>query len=770
MMGPMRRLLLPLAILAALAGGAAVIATPWLRGLSSLVVEKFNGRRWDFPSRIYADTFLVYPGLDLRAAGFSERLQRLGYRPVERPGDLGPGAYRWGDDGIDLFPHDSPDPAAAPNPPLVHLALAGDTVTSLREVDSGAEIFALPLEPEAISGFYDTTWEQRREVKLAALPPLLVQAVLLTEDRRFYRHHGVDPLGILRATLTNLRSGGVVQGGSTLTQQLIKNFFLTEERTLRRKGLEAVMAVLAERRYEKDEILEAYLNEIYLGQNGLQGIFGVWEGARFYFGRPPEALSTGEIALLVGLIRAPNYYSPHRSPERAQARRDVVLGVLRDEHAVSDDQYHAAVAEPLRTAPTRGGANAAPFFADFLRHELAQAYAPEILTTEGLSLFTNLDVQLQLIAVDAVRAGLADLERRYPRLAERRPEGRLEAALVALRPQTGGVVAMVGGRDYGVSQFNRAVQAHRQPGSVFKPIVFLAALEVAARQGQGLTPASPLLDEPFAWSYDGRTWQPENYGDRYLGPVTARTALEQSLNAATARLAQQTGVPAIIETAQRLGIASPLPVLPAVVLGAAEVTPLEIAQAYAVIANQGLRAEARAVSKVVDRGGRLVERRPIAVERVASAESAFIVTHLMKGVLERGTGRAARAHGFTRPAAGKTGTTNEARDAWFAGFTPDLVAVVWVGFDDNAPLGLTGAEAALPIWTEFMQRATAASPPADFPPPSGVALVRIDPYTGGIATADCPETLLEAFALGQQPTAACAAHSRPAEPPPPPAP
>ena len=737
---------------------AAIVAYPILRALDAQVVETLNGRRWDFPSRIYADAFLLYPGLDLAAAGFSERLQRLGYRRVDGDAALRKGDFRQRADGIDLVLHDPPTPGEAPSERAVHLAVDGPVLTTIRDLRSGEELFALSLEPEVVSGLFDTTWEARREVRLDTLPPLLPRAVIVVEDRRFYDHHGVDPIGILRAALANVRSGSVVQGGSTLTQQLIKNFFLSEERTMHRKAVEAAMALLAERRYEKNEILDAYLNEIYLGQNGVQGVFGVWEASRFYFARAPEELTVGEIALLAGMIRAPNIYSPFRSPERARARRDVVLGLLRDDGAIDEADYRAALAEPLRSAPPAVAANAAPYFVDFLRDELAGAYAPELLTTRGLDISTSLDVGMQQQAVAAVRDGLAELERRHPALSAD-PGRQVQAALVALRPQTGGVVAMVGGRDYATSQFNRVTQARRQPGSVFKPLVFLAAYERAQHDGQPFTARTELLDAPFDWAYDGQVWRPANYGNHYLGAVPVRTALEQSLNAATARLAEQTGLAAILDTAHQVGINSPLPAVPSVVLGAGEVTPFEIAQAYAVLANQGLRAEARAITKVVDRQGQIVERHPLTVERAVSPESAFLVTYLMKGVLDRGTGHAARQRGFTRPAAGKTGTTNDGRDAWFAGFTPELVAVVWVGFDDGAPLGLTGAEAALPIWTSFMLRATAASPPADFVPPAGVALVRIDPYTGGIATAQCPETLVEAFPRGSEPTSPCPQHS-----------
>jgi penicillin-binding protein 1B len=754
----MRRILLAClvaAVVAAVAGG--LFAARYVWRLDAVVVDKFNGRRWDFPSRIYGEPFLVYPGLNLEAAGFFDRLARLNYRPTDAA-TLRKGDYRRTPAGADIFLRDFAYPGDHIDDRLIHLDLADGVVTAMRNVDSGDELFALPLEPEQISGLYASTWEQRREVRLAELPPLLVRAVLLTEDRRFYDHRGIDPIGVLRALFTNVRSGEIVQGGSTLTQQLMKNFFLSEERTLERKLKEGVMALLAERRYSKDEILENYLNEIYLGQNGLQGIFGVWEASQFYFARTPQDLSLADIALLAGLIRAPNSYSPYRSPERALRRRDIVLRLLADHGDISAEQYAAARAEPLRTAGISAGGNTAPYFVDFLREDLARNYPTEVLTSEGLDIFTTLDVQLQKTAVAVITEGLAELEQRHPRLLEGGPERRVQAALLALRPQTGGIVAMVGGREYQSSQFNRTTHAARQPGSVFKPVVYLAAFEAARTAEDPITPASPVVDEPFEWNYDQRVWRPANYDDEYFGTVTTRRALELSLNAATARVAYRIGLDPILAMAQRLGFAGPLPAYPSVVLGAAEVTPFEVAQAFAVIANQGLRAAVRAANKVVDRQGLMVERRPLEVERIASPEAAYLLTHVLEGVLDRGTGQGAREHGFTRPAAGKTGTTNDGRDAWFAGFTPDLLAVVWVGFDDGAPLGLTGAEAALPIWTAFMQRATAALPPTAFHSPTGVALVRIDPYTGGIATPTCPETLVEAFWRGQEPTAACPAH------------
>jgi penicillin-binding protein 1B len=748
------------ASLAALAvlGGTAAAALAWLYGrhLEAIVVAKLEGRRWALPSRIYSDAFLVYPGLDVDAAALFARLDRLGYREGTAAA-LRKGDYRRTAAGFEVHLHDFAYPGGDVSGQLVRVQLVGGRVGRIEDA-AGTERFSFQLEPEVITGLYDTVWEERRLVTLDRVPPLLVRAIITTEDQRFYSHHGIDFIGILRALLVNLRHRAIVQGGSTLTQQLVKNFFLTDERTVRRKLRELVLAPIVERRYTKAQILEAYLNEIYLGQHGLQGIFGVWEGAHFYFAHPPEELTVGEIGLLAGLIRAPNRYSPHAHPAAARERRAVVLQLLHEAGDITDAQYREALAEPLRTGPVGGRGNAAPYFVDFLNGELARHYPREVLITEGLRIFTGLDPQLQRLAQQTLRLGLEDLERRYPRLRGATPEERLQGCLIAMQPQTGEIKAMVGGRDYRATQYNRAVRARRQPGSIFKPFVYLAAFEQAPDAAVPVTPVSRLTDEPFEWAYDAQVWRPENHRDRYFGNVSVRQALEFSLNAATARLAQSIGLDPILDLARRLGITSPLPPYPSVVLGALEVSPFEIAQAYAVLANNGLRAEPRATRKVVDADGRPIERYPVEVVRVASPEAAYLVTHLMEGVLARGTGAGARALGFARPAAGKTGTTNDARDAWFAGFTPELLAVVWVGFDERKPLGLTGAAAALPIWTAFMKGATAAAAPSAFVPPPGVTLVRIDPLSGAKATPDCPETIEEAFWRGQEPTNACPLH------------
>ena len=583
-------------------------------------------------------------------------------------------------------------------------------------------------------------------------------AILAIEDERFYHHHGIDPVSIVRATWVNLRSGGVVQGGSTLTQQLMKNFFLTDERKYSRKIKEAIMALIAERKYSKDEILENYLNEIYLGQRGSQGIFGVWEASQFYFSKPMSDLTVGETALLAGLIRAPNKLSPYRSVDAATKRRNVVLAKLLDDQIITRKQYEAAMREKLPHRELIKVTNDAPFYVDYLRRELAENYSNDALTREGLRIFTSLDLRLQRIAERSLSEGLKKLEQSYSNLRRKGDDDSLEGAIIVIRPQTGEIKAMVGGRSYQKSQFNRVFQAKRQPGSVFKPFVYLAALMAGADGGKKFTPVTMVEDSPFTWNYEGQEWQPGNYNDEYFGTVTLRRALEKSLNSATARVARDVGIKRVSDIAHRLGIQSSLPIVPALALGAAEVTPLEVAVAFSTLANNGVRATPLTVKQVMDPTDRVLEKRDVRVEKVLSPQLAFLMNYLLKGVLDRGTAEFARRWGFTRPAAGKTGTTNDYKDAWFVGYTPDLLAVVWVGFDGQSKLGLSGAQAALPIWTEFMKQATAGTPITDFIPPPGIKIVEIDPLSGQLATPNCPYVLREAFLEGDEPTGTCPLH------------
>jgi penicillin-binding protein 1B len=499
-----------------------------------------------------------------------------------------------------------------------------------------------------------------------------------------------------------------------LTQQLVKNFFLTDERTISRKIPEAVMAVIAERKYSKQTILENYLNEIYLGQRGSQGIFGVWEAAQFYFSKPLTDLSVGETALLAGLIPAPNRLSPYKSADAATKRRNIVLAKLLDDKIITRKQYDEALKEKLPQRALVKVTNEGPFFVDYLRRELEENYSTEVLNKEGLRIFSSLDLQMQRMAERALVEGLKKLESTHPALKRKGEDDGLEGAILVMRPQTGEIKAMVGGRNYSRSQFNRAFQAKRQPGSVFKPFVYVAALLHGGQSGTKYSPDTVINDSQFTWAYDGQEWQPHNYNNEYFGAVTMRKALESSLNSATSRVAQDVGIRRVRELAHKLGIQSSLPAVPSLSLGAAEVTPLEVAVAYATLANNGQRNRPLAVKQVVDQHSKVLERRDVRPERVLSPQLAHAMNQLLKGVMDRGTAASARRAGFTRPAAGKTGTTNDYKDAWFVGYTPDLLAVVWVGYDGPRKIGLSGSEAALPIWTEFMKNATASMPVTDF--------------------------------------------------------
>jgi penicillin-binding protein 1B len=505
------------------------------------------------------------------------------------------------------------------------------------------------------------------------------------------------------------------------------------------------------------EILETYLNEIYLGQRGSRGIFGVWEGAQFYFGKEPRDLLIGEAAMLAGLIRAPGHLAPAKNPEPAKRRRDEVLRALLENGDITTEEYHQALDEPLPERAASTAATGAPYFVDYVRGEIEAQYPLNTLTSEGFRIFTTLDPSLQREGERAVANGLTALEKRHPALTKK-PEP-LEAALLAIQPRTGEIKAMVGGRSYARSQFNRVTDAERQPGSVFKPIVFLAALEEEEQKGgRQFLPTRRIADTPFTWTYDGRSWSPENYKGEYHGDVTLRQALELSLNSATARMAQEVGLDHIHDVAVRLGLPEGLPKVPAMVLGGVEVTVYEVAQAFATIANLGFRAETSAIRAVLDGEGNPITRASLGASQAVSPRVAYLVTNLMQGVFDRGTAKLARTAGIEFPAAGKTGTTNEGRDTWFVGFTPDLLVIVWVGFDRNDVVGLSGAQAALPIWIDFMRAATVGLPGTSFLVPPGIQTVTIDPASGALATTRCPERFDESFFDSEAPTEPCPLH------------
>jgi penicillin-binding protein 1B len=720
--------------------------------LDAIVRDRFEGRLFRVPSRVLSAPSVLYPGMDWERADLRGALARLGYRPKSEEGPLAAGRFRWSRELVELHRRRFAHPTREEPSLQVALSLRGTKIERIEDGE-GRELRFLVLEPELVGAYFGPERAQRELVSIDELPAHAVEAVIAVEDQRFLSHWGVDPWRVAGAFLANLQSGRVVQGGSTLTQQLVKNFFLTPERSLRRKAQEAWMALIVEARYSKQAILESYLNEIYLGQRGATAIHGIGEASRHYFGKRAADLSLAESALLASLVSSPNGRSPYRHPEEALERRNLAVKLMADQGRVEESQATAALAEPLGLAQVTPAPREARWFLDFLRLQLPEFYDEAALTHEGLRIYSTLDLRLQRLAAKVVREGLERLEADRPKLAEAPTP--LQACLVALRPQTGEVLALVGGRDYGRSQFDRCTQARRQVGSAFKPFVYAAGLEPVLG-GPTITLASLLDDTPLSvHTPGGKTWRPANYDRTFHGQVRPPEALARSLNVATARLGIAVGPERIVEVARRLGIESPLPAVPSLALGSADLSPLEVARAYATLGNGGVRPELRAFEDVVDASGERVERQPVDSERVLDPGTAFLVTELLQGVVDRGTGRSIRTAGIRGPVAGKTGTTNDLKDAWFAGFTPELVVVVWVGFDEPQSIGLAASRVALPIWTQFMLEATGGEVAGRFVPPAEVARVDIDPVSGARALADCPRREATWFVRGTEPSNVC---------------
>lgn len=588
--------------------------------------------------------------------------------------------------------------------------------------------------------------ENRTPVILSDVPEALIKALVATEDTRFYSHRGLDYRGIARALYRNVRSGKVLEGGSTLTQQLAKVLFLTPERSYMRKVKEMALALKIEQRYTKQEILSLYLNQIYFGS----GAYGVEAAAQTYFGKQVKDLALAECALLAGIPRSPKYYSPFKSRENAFSRRSHVLNRLVATGTITEEQAREASRTPLPTQPTiqQKGPAPAPYFVEYIRQKVEERFGSSILYSGGLNIYTSINNILQSYAEKALVTGLERLE---PKLYRKRKQLQpLQAAIIAMDPSTSQIRAMVGGRDFSKSQFNRAWQALRQPGSAFKPIVYAAAIE------RGFSATDMLSDTPMSIKIDAKkTWTPENFTRTYQGDVTLRNALAQSLNVPTVRLMSKIGIEETIRYARMLGIKSPLKAVFPLALGSSDVTLLELTSAYSVFANGGIRLEPVAILLITDSNGRVLYSNDSLPAQAMKPETAYIITNLLKGVIERGTGGKARELG--RPVAGKTGTTNDYRDAWFIGYTPSLVAGVWVGYDDQRSLGpkATGSRAALPVWLDFMKQAHQNQDPVDFSIPNGILFRNIDPRTGLLSTEQCKQSLREAFLPGTEPHKFC---------------
>jgi penicillin-binding protein 1B len=717
----------------------ALLAAGFTLYLDIRVRSEFEGRRFALPARIYARPLELHAGLRITQADVVDELRQLGYREAPPEGESGWFAKTGDSLEVALRPFvfwDSRQPAKR-----VNVIFDGGKVAALRDA-GGAELPLARLEPLAIGGIYPAGNEDRVLVRLADVPKHFLQTLIAVEDRQFYAHAGFDVRGLARAARSLF--SGRVQGGSTITQQLVKNFFLTPERTVERKLTELVMAVLLELHYGKDEILETYLNEIYFGQDRDRAIHGVGLAAQFYFGKEVQHLNPAESALLVGMIRGPAHYDPHRHAQRALERRNFVLREVRDEKGITAEEYAQARASPLNVSKKAGmGTTPYPAFLQLVHRQLRRDYDEADLRTEGLRIFTTLDPRVQEAAEAALTKRLAqfDKERRFGR------EPGLEGAVVVSDPQSGELHALVGGRDPRYRGYNRALDASRPVGSLLKPAIYLTALADSARY----TLITPIDDGPFVWKSRGAPdWQPANYDKKFHGLVPLRTALAQSYNAAAARLGTEIGIERVLDTVRRLGVDRPMRPFASTLLGAIELSPLEVAQMYQTIASGGFRSPLRAIREVTTQEGRPLTRYPLAVEQVFAPEPIYLLAAAMQDVVREGTAQSLSK--FLPPeiaVAGKTGTTDEQRDAWFAGFTGDRLAIVWVGYDDNRAARLSGSSAALPIWGDMM--AALAPEPLALAKPEGIELVLIDPQTGLRGGTSCPGATEVPFMQGSAP-------------------
>jgi len=730
-----------------------------------MIDERLRGERVRTIPKVFARPFEIRRGQWLSTQQIGDRLNDLGY--AEHAKAEKPGEFARIDNLLTLLPRGGdqagrtiritfrllgprdPGPIGPDGKPVPTTVIEKIDVVGRRPID------AVQLEQPLMTSLVTANREKRRRVSLSLIPRMMVQAVLAIEDRRFYEHPGIDPIRIVGAIITNIRGNKpYLVGGSTLTQQLIKNFFLTPEKSLRRKFQEQFLAMVLETRASKDEILELYLNDVYLGQRGSFGIHGVPEAARLFFGKDVTNLSLAEAATIAGVIQAPFTHSPFSSTTRARDRRNVVLQAMADAGYVSTPAAERAGREPVQVV-AHALDTEAPYFIDLLGQVLAEQYPGLLASTRPVEIYTTLDINQQRIAQDAVGAGLVQIDQQ---LSRRRVKARAQVALVAIDPRTGDILALVGGRSYNQSQFNRALAAKRQPGSVFKPFVYLSAFENAAAEGRtDLTPATIVDDEKTTFTFEDKEWTPGNYEDEYDGSITLRRALAHSRNVATVKVAQMTGYDKIANLWKQFGSSTAPKPYPSIALGVFEATPFEVATAYTIFPNYGELRPLRPLSRIVNGGNDVAVVTP-PVKRITRRDATFLVTNMMRSVLNEGTGATARNYGFTLDAAGKTGTTNDLRDAWFVGFTPELLTAVWVGFDDNQPLGLSGAVAALPIWTRFMMGALAGRPSTSFAVPDGITFVDIDRDTGKIAQPACPRIFAEAFLIGTEPTEICTLH------------
>ncbi len=718
------------------------------------LLSKIDERQTLSDTAIMARSVQLKVGSDINKLRVLERLKHLEYTQVRsRPKNSG--EYQFDQDLLSIFMRATKMPDGETQPErLYELAIVDGIVTQIVDTKYYSEILYLFLEPELLS-YYDGSHVVRAStaIPLDEFPKQLVNAILSVEDERFYKHFGVDPISIVRASIVNLKKGGIRQGGSTITQQLVKNVLFTNERSFSRKILEIFCAVLVELTLSKDKILELYLNEIFLGQEGITAIHGFGEASLAFFEKNVADLTIAEDATLAGIIKAPSNYSPRRYPERAKERREIVLAKMKELNFITDVEFAEASKADLVVNTQQRYLRVAPYFLDYVRKDIETKFGRLKSKSHSIKIYTGIDLDYQNCAQVAVEKGLANLGKSFGRLKKLK---NFQAILLGVSTKDRQIRSYVGGRDYSKNQFERIHMALRQPGSTFKPFVYLTALDSYLNNYKAAKTTNILMDEPVSVPIIGGYWEPKNFDNDFKGEVTVREALTKSLNIPAVELSQKTGLDSIVQTATLFGIGDNLLAVPSIVLGSTEVTPLALTRAYLGIANYGEMNNILPYYLIAD------EKIPFYIaksepKQVANPAAVFVLIDMLRSVIEHGTGHGVRRGGFTAPAAGKTGTTNDSRDAWFVGFTPTHLATVWVGTDDNKQIGLSGGQAAVPIWTEYMKCISAFETKEDFTVPEGVVFRKIDPFTGLLWNQNCDSEnpVTEVFVSGTEPGIYC---------------
>jgi len=720
---------------------------------SRLIDEKLRAGPFVQTAKLYAAPESVAVGDVSSPLQIAAELRRGGYNEsASNP----TGYYRLHPNAIEVFP--GPDSYFDQEAGVIKFA--GGRISSVISLEDNTPRSEFQLEPQLITNLSGPNREKRRMVKFADVPKVVVDAVTSIEDKRFFQHSGFDPVRIIKAAYVDLKEGRKEQGASTLSQQLARGFWLDQDKSWTRKAAEVIITLQLEQKLSKEEIFEDYVNQVYLGWRGSFEIRGFGEAAEAYFGKDLSQLKIPEAATLAGMIQRPSYFNPYKYPDRTRERRNLVLTLMHQNGQINDRDFELAVDSPLTVAKGASQAVDAPYFADLVEDELQSKFQDANFRSNAYHIYTTLDMNLQRAAVEAVRIGMQNVDEqiRHQRRFRGQTPPEAQVALIALDPHTGEVKAVVGGRNYGVSQLNHAM-ANRQPGSIFKPFVYAAALDTAIDGGrQVLTASTTVVDEPTTFFFDGKPYEPDNFEHEFHGTVTLREALAHSLNVATVKVAEMVGYDKVVQLAERAGMNNRIQPTPAVALGSYDITPVEAAGAYTVFANHGEYVKPDFLSLVRTQDGKVIYKHKIEQKQVLDPRVAYLMTNLMEEVLRSGTAVSVRARGFTAPAAGKTGTSH---DGWFAGYTTDLLSIVWVGLDDNSKLDLEGAHSAAPIWAEFMKRALEFRQyrnAQEFEAPDGIVSVTVDPQSGMLATPSCPKTQQEVYIAGTQPVATCPLH------------